>query len=202
MKKSPRPMPSREHQIPKKGHKLEKVEEDGEPKQPAPTIYGVTSAQTASRKLKHRSSALMIQKRKRGDWGEFDLAHAWSPEDLQNDGRVSQSTVHAERPGRESFASNETRPYEMEPAKTFEVRIYFICPFPLCSMSVSMLTIFSLVNYSVHRFVTIPYSSSFNQLSHSYVSIPRECRQILDFRVHSRAILRQRQRLETGLRFP
>lgn len=121
-------MPANESQTHKTSDKLEKVEEISEPKHSPPNIYSVTRAQTASRRIKQRSSTLVMQKRKRGDWGEFDLAHTWSPEDRFSKSRVSQSTDHGERPGRESYTSTDSlyvnRPYATEPAKQFEVRTF------------------------------------------------------------------------------
>ena len=49
------------------------------------SIYAVATVHSLSRDIKQKSMYLMKIKTRHGDWGQFDLAHAWSPEDFLSD---------------------------------------------------------------------------------------------------------------------
>ena len=88
-----------------------------------PSIYAVVAAHSLSKDIKQKSQRLMTAKRKHGDWGEFDLTHAWSPEDFSSE----FGSRHGSILGRESLLADErctmAQPFVMEPLRTFQVCI-------------------------------------------------------------------------------
>ncbi|KAM7428528.1 hypothetical protein ABFA07_020509 [Porites harrisoni] len=103
----------------KSADSIEAVQEANE--QPSlPSIYSIAAAHSLSKDLKQKSLHLIKVKRRHGDYGQFDLTHAWSPEDLMDDlgsrygsGRSRDSTL-----ADESLAL--ARPFVMEPLRTFQ----------------------------------------------------------------------------------
>ena len=104
----------------KRADSIEAVQEANE--QPSlPSIYSIAAAHSLSKDLKQKSLHLKKVKRRHGDYGQFDLTHAWSREDLMDDlgsrygsGRSRDSTF-----ADESLAL--ARPFVMEPLRTFQV---------------------------------------------------------------------------------
>ena len=104
----------------KRADSIEAVQEANE--QPSlPSIYSIAAAHSLSKDLKQKSLHLIKVRRRHGDYGQFDLTHAWSPEDLTDDlgsrygsGRSRDSTL-----ADESLAL--ARPFVMEPLRTFQV---------------------------------------------------------------------------------
>ena len=87
----------------KRADSIEAVQEANE--QPSlPSIYSIAAAHSLSKDLKQKSLHLIKVKRRHGDYGQFDLTHAWSLEDLMDDlgsrygsGRSRDSTLADER---------------------------------------------------------------------------------------------------------
>ena len=104
----------------KRTDSIEAVQEKNE--QPSlPSIYSIAAAHSLSKDLKQKSLHLIKVKRRHGDYGQFDLTHAWSPEDLMDDlgsrygsGRSRDSTLADE-------SLTLARPFVMEPLRTFQV---------------------------------------------------------------------------------
>ena len=104
----------------KRADSIEAVQEANE-QASLPSIYSIAAAHSLSKELKQKSLHLIKVKRRHGDYGQFDLTHAWSPEDLMDDlgsrygsGRSRDSTL-----ADESLAL--ARPFVMEPLRTFQV---------------------------------------------------------------------------------
>ncbi|CAH3176672.1 unnamed protein product [Porites lobata] len=103
----------------KRADSIEAVQEANE--QPSlPSIYSIAAAHSLSKDLKQKSLHLIKVKRRHGDYGQFDLTHAWSPEDLMDDlgsryesGRSRDSTLADE-------SLTLARPFVMEPLRTFQ----------------------------------------------------------------------------------
>lgn len=95
------------------------IEEENETS--SPSIYAVVAAHSLSKDIKQKSLHLIKVKRRHGDWGQFDLTHAWSPEDFMSNMGSRQSSALA----RDSSLVDENltmaRPFVMEPLKTFQV---------------------------------------------------------------------------------
>ena len=87
----------------------------------SPSIYGVVAAHSLSKDIKQKSLHLIRVKRRHGDWGQFDLTHAWSPEDLMS----NMGSRHGSALGRDSSLVDENltmaRPFVLEPLRTFQV---------------------------------------------------------------------------------
>ena len=63
---------------------IEAVQEANE--QPSlPSIYSIAAAHSLSKDLKQKYLHLIKVKKRHGDYGQFDLTHAWPPEDLMDD---------------------------------------------------------------------------------------------------------------------
>ena len=83
----------------KRADSIEAVQEANE--QPSlPSIYSIAAAHSLSKDPKQKSLHLIKVRRRHGDYGQFDLTHAWSPEDLMDDlgsrygsGRSRDSTL-------------------------------------------------------------------------------------------------------------
>lgn len=94
---------------------------EGESETSSPSIYAVVAAHSLSKDIKQKSLHLINVKRRHGDWGQFDMTHAWSPEDFMSNMGSRQSSALA----RDSSLVDENltmaRPFVMEPLKTFQV---------------------------------------------------------------------------------
>ena len=94
---------------------------EGENETSSPSIYAVVAAHSLSKDIKQKSLHLIKVKRRHGDWGQFDMTHAWSPEDFMSNMGSRQSSALA----RDSSLVDENltmaRPFVMEPLKTFQV---------------------------------------------------------------------------------
>ena len=104
----------------------EPIEEENEPS--SPSIYSVVAAHSLSKEIKQKSLHLIKVKRRHGDWGQFDLTHAWSPEDFMS----NMGSRHSSALARDSSLVDENlimaRPFVMEPLRTFQVcRILKYC---------------------------------------------------------------------------
>ena len=113
----------REKQRKKLQSESEPIKEDNE--NPSPSIYGVVAAHSLSRDIKQKSLHLIKVKRRHGDWGQFDMSHAWSPEDLSS----NMGSRHGSGLARESSLADDNltmaRPFVMEPPRTFQVCLNF-----------------------------------------------------------------------------
>jgi len=94
---------------------------EGESETSSPSIYAVVAAHSLSKDIKQKSLHLIKVRRRHGDWGQFDMTHAWSPEDFMSNMGSRQSSALA----RDSSLVDENltlaRPFIMEPPKTFQV---------------------------------------------------------------------------------
>ena len=107
----------------KKRHKVQSeskpIEEENETS--SPSIYGVVAAHSLSKDIKQKSLHLIKVKRRHGDWGQFDLTHAWSPEDPSS----NMGSRHGSGLARETTLVDDNltmaRPFIMEPLRTFQV---------------------------------------------------------------------------------
>ena len=97
----------------------EPIEEENETS--SPSIYAVVAAHSLSKDIKQKSLHLIKVKRRHGDWGQFDLTHAWSPEDLMS----NMGSRHSSALARDSSLVDENltmaQPFVMEPLRTFQV---------------------------------------------------------------------------------
>lgn len=88
-----------------------------------PSIYAVAAAHSISKDIKEKSLHLIKVRRRRGDWGQFDLTHAWSPEDFVSD---RGSSRHDSAMIRDSSlvdnSLNMARIFCTEPVRVFQVR--------------------------------------------------------------------------------
>lgn len=87
----------------------------------SPSIYAVVAAHTLSKDIKQKSLQLIKVKRRRGDWGQFDVTHAWSPEDFMSNMGSRQSSALARDISLVDENLTMARPFVMEPLKTFQV---------------------------------------------------------------------------------
>lgn len=98
---------------------------DNDQSQPNSSLYGIVAATKISKGIKEKTAALMVRRRKHGDWGEYELTHAWSPEELNQDqdGRSISpaSRIEREMTSVSEFIVNMARPYVMKPVKPFQV---------------------------------------------------------------------------------
>ena len=104
----------------KRANSIEAVKEANE-RPSLPSIYSIAAAHSLSKDPKQKSLHAIKVRRRHGDYGQFDLTHAWSPEDLTDDlgsrygsGRSRDSTLVDE-----SLAL--ARPFVTEPLRTFQV---------------------------------------------------------------------------------
>jgi len=97
---------------------LETVQEAKEA--PTPSIYAIAAAHSLSKDIKQKSLHLMKVKKRHGDWGQFDLTHAWSPEDFMS----NTGSRHGSGLARDSSLAENSlslaRPFVMEPLRTFQ----------------------------------------------------------------------------------
>lgn len=106
----------------KKRHKVQSesrpIEEENETS--SPSIYGVVAAHSLSKDIKQKSLHLIKVKRRHGDWEQFDLTHAWSPEDPSS----NVGSRHGSGLTRETTLVDNNltmaRPFVMEPLRTFQ----------------------------------------------------------------------------------
>ncbi|KAK2570713.1 Dynein light chain Tctex-type 5-B [Acropora cervicornis] len=86
-----------------------------------PSIYAVAAANSLSKDIKEKSLHLIKVRRRHGDWGQFDLTHAWSPEDFVSD---PGSSRHGSAMIRDSSlvdnSLNMARIFCTEPVKVFQ----------------------------------------------------------------------------------
>ena len=106
----------------KRADSIEAVQEANE--QPSlPSIYSIAAAHSLSKDLKQKSLHLIKVRRRHGDYGQFDLTHAWSPEDLMDD--LGSRYSYGSGRSRDSTLADESlalaRPFVMEPLRTFQV---------------------------------------------------------------------------------
>ena len=87
----------------------------------SPSIYAVVAAHSLSKDIKQKSLQLIKVKRRRGDWGQFDVTHAWSPEDFMSNMGSRQSSALARDISLVDENLTMARPFVMEPLKTFQV---------------------------------------------------------------------------------
>lgn len=110
---------SKEHKMKSESKSLESVQEANEP--PTPSIYAIAAAHSLSKDIKQKSLHLIKVKRRHGDWGQFDLTHAWSPEDFMN----NMGSRHGSGLARDISLADDSlamaRPFVMEPLRTFQV---------------------------------------------------------------------------------
>lgn len=108
-----------ESKMESKSKELETVEEEKE--NHTPSIYGIAAARSLSKDIKQKSLHLMKVKRRHGDWGQFDLTHAWSPEDFMSvlGSRHGSGLTRDSSPAEDSLAM--ARPFVMEPLRIFQV---------------------------------------------------------------------------------
>ena len=89
------------------------------------SFYGIVAASKISKDLKKKSKDLMKQRRKRGDWGEYDITQAWSPEELVDSSHsisCPNSRLEREATGASDLFVNMARPCVMAPVKPFQVQ--------------------------------------------------------------------------------
>ena len=113
---------SGEHKETKMGSKGKDLETVQEAKEiTPPSIYAIAAAHSLSKDIKQKSLLLMKVKRRHGDWGHFDLTHAWSPEDFMS----NMGSRHGSGLARDSSLSDDSltmaRPFVMEPPRMFQV---------------------------------------------------------------------------------
>ena len=110
---------NKENKMKSESENLQAVQEANE--RPSPSIYSIAAAYSVSREIKQKSLHLMKNKRRHGDYGQFDLTHAWSPEDLLS----NPGSRHGSGLARDSSLADESllmaRPFVMEPLRTFQV---------------------------------------------------------------------------------
>lgn len=87
----------------------------------SPSIYAVVAAHSLSKDIKQKSLQLIKVKRRHGDWGQFDVTHAWSPEDFMSNMGSRQSSALARDISLVDENLTMARPFVMEPLKTFQV---------------------------------------------------------------------------------
>ena len=97
-----------------------------EPRTASPDMYSIVAASKISKELKEKSKSFILQKRKHGDWGEFDLTHEWSPEDWTDDVSGDRFSARERRP---RTLTTEylcaARPFATEPLRKFQVNCRF-----------------------------------------------------------------------------
>lgn len=88
-----------------------------------PSIYAVAAAYSLSKDIKQKSMHLIKVRRRHGDWGQFDLTHAWSPEDFVSDpGSSRHGSVLIRDSSLVDNSLNMARIFCTEPVRIFQVR--------------------------------------------------------------------------------
>ena len=88
-----------------------------------PSIYAVAAAHSLSKDMKQKSVNLMKVRRRHGDWGQFDLTHAWSPEDFVSDpGSSRHGSAMLRDTSLVDNSLNMARIFCTEPVRIFQVR--------------------------------------------------------------------------------
>lgn len=107
-----------ESKMESKSMELETVEEEKE--NHTPSIYGIAAARSLSKDIKQKSLHLMKVKRRHGDWGQFDLTHAWSPEDFMSEMRSRNGSGLTRDSSLAEDSLAMARPFVMEPLRIFQ----------------------------------------------------------------------------------